>query len=80
MLVSCIFFLLLTKWVRSLPGAQKSISWEVQRYDGWYNNLLHHSHGSVGECQAWGWGWWDGASWHFGMWLALQLREKPFLT
>uniref|UniRef100_A0A8D2N9E8 NAD(P)H oxidase (H2O2-forming) n=1 Tax=Zonotrichia albicollis TaxID=44394 RepID=A0A8D2N9E8_ZONAL len=23
--------------------------WEVQRYDGWYNNLLHHSHGSVGE-------------------------------
>uniref|UniRef100_A0A8D2NES2 NAD(P)H oxidase (H2O2-forming) n=1 Tax=Zonotrichia albicollis TaxID=44394 RepID=A0A8D2NES2_ZONAL len=29
-------------------GAQESISWEVQRYDGWYNNLLHHSHGSVG--------------------------------
>ncbi|XP_063268433.1 dual oxidase 2 [Prinia subflava] len=28
--------------------AQESISWEVQRYDGWYNNLLHHSHGSVG--------------------------------
>uniref|UniRef100_A0A8C0EQK6 NAD(P)H oxidase (H2O2-forming) n=1 Tax=Bubo bubo TaxID=30461 RepID=A0A8C0EQK6_BUBBB len=23
-------------------------SWEVQRYDGWYNNLLHHSCGSVG--------------------------------
>uniref|UniRef100_A0A663DQ75 NAD(P)H oxidase (H2O2-forming) n=1 Tax=Aquila chrysaetos chrysaetos TaxID=223781 RepID=A0A663DQ75_AQUCH len=43
-----IFFLLLTKWVRSLPGAQENISWEVQRYDGWYNNLLHHSHGSVG--------------------------------
>uniref|UniRef100_A0A8C3RBI4 NAD(P)H oxidase (H2O2-forming) n=1 Tax=Cyanoderma ruficeps TaxID=181631 RepID=A0A8C3RBI4_9PASS len=37
------------KWVLSLPGAQESISWEVQRYDGWYNNLLHHSHGSVGE-------------------------------
>ncbi|NXN20660.1 DUOX2 oxidase, partial [Nycticryphes semicollaris] len=32
----------------SLPGAQESISWEVQRYDGWYNNLLHHSQGSVG--------------------------------
>uniref|UniRef100_A0A663M493 NAD(P)H oxidase (H2O2-forming) n=1 Tax=Athene cunicularia TaxID=194338 RepID=A0A663M493_ATHCN len=24
------------------------ISWELQRYDGWYNNLLHHSCGSVG--------------------------------
>uniref|UniRef100_A0A8B9MMP9 Dual oxidase 2 n=1 Tax=Accipiter nisus TaxID=211598 RepID=A0A8B9MMP9_9AVES len=48
MLVSCIFVLLLTKWVRSLPGAQKSISWEVQRYDGWYNNLVHHRHGSAG--------------------------------
>ncbi|NXF70647.1 DUOX2 oxidase, partial [Sclerurus mexicanus] len=32
----------------SLPGAQENISWEVQRYDGWYNNLLHHSRGSVG--------------------------------
>ncbi|NWS87624.1 DUOX2 oxidase, partial [Toxostoma redivivum] len=32
----------------SLPGTQESISWEVQRYDGWYNNLLHHSYGSVG--------------------------------
>ncbi|KAM7010592.1 dual oxidase 2 [Passerculus sandwichensis] len=32
----------------TLGGAQESISWEVQRYDGWYNNLLHHSHGSVG--------------------------------
>ncbi|XP_063025374.1 dual oxidase 2 isoform X1 [Melospiza melodia melodia] len=32
----------------TLAGAQESISWEVQRYDGWYNNLLHHSHGSVG--------------------------------
>ncbi|NXX29411.1 DUOX2 oxidase, partial [Nicator chloris] len=44
----CAFFLLLIKWVLSLAGAQESISWEVQRYDGWYNNLLHHSHGSVG--------------------------------
>uniref|UniRef100_A0A8B9NWP2 NAD(P)H oxidase (H2O2-forming) n=1 Tax=Apteryx owenii TaxID=8824 RepID=A0A8B9NWP2_APTOW len=26
----------------------ENIFWEVQRYDGWYNNLLHHSHGSVG--------------------------------
>uniref|UniRef100_A0A663M5H9 NAD(P)H oxidase (H2O2-forming) n=1 Tax=Athene cunicularia TaxID=194338 RepID=A0A663M5H9_ATHCN len=38
----------LSEWVRSLPGAQESISWELQRYDGWYNNLLHHSCGSVG--------------------------------
>ncbi|NXY16100.1 DUOX2 oxidase, partial [Atrichornis clamosus] len=42
------FILLLTKWVGCLPGAQESISWEVQRYDGWYNNLLHHSRGSAG--------------------------------
>ncbi|NXT47307.1 DUOX2 oxidase, partial [Pluvianellus socialis] len=42
------FVLLFTEWVWSLPGAQESISWEVQRYDGWYNNLLHHSRGSVG--------------------------------
>ncbi|OXB56751.1 hypothetical protein ASZ78_008518, partial [Callipepla squamata] len=33
----------------SLPGAQKNITWEVQRYDGWYNNLQHHSRGSVGS-------------------------------
>ncbi|OWK58826.1 Dual oxidase 2 [Lonchura striata] len=32
----------------TLGRAQESISWEVQRYDGWYNNLLHHSYGSVG--------------------------------
>ncbi|XP_056355441.1 dual oxidase 2-like [Oenanthe melanoleuca] len=37
---------LLGTW--TLGGAQDSISWEVQRYDGWYNNLLHHSYGSVG--------------------------------
>ncbi|NXJ70681.1 DUOX2 oxidase, partial [Rostratula benghalensis] len=46
-LVSCSWFCCVPSgW--SLPGAQESISWEVQRYDGWYNNLLHHSHGSVG--------------------------------
>uniref|UniRef100_A0A674GYG4 NAD(P)H oxidase (H2O2-forming) n=1 Tax=Taeniopygia guttata TaxID=59729 RepID=A0A674GYG4_TAEGU len=44
-----LLFILLILWVLSLAGAQESISWEVQRYDGWYNNLLHHSHGSVGE-------------------------------
>uniref|UniRef100_A0A8C4UZU8 Tyrosinase n=1 Tax=Falco tinnunculus TaxID=100819 RepID=A0A8C4UZU8_FALTI len=37
---------LLVTW--NLGRAQESISWEVQRYDGWYNNLLHHSRGSVG--------------------------------
>ncbi|XP_074863285.1 dual oxidase 1-like [Carettochelys insculpta] len=30
-------------------GAQGNINWEVQRYDGWYNNLLYHSHGSAGS-------------------------------
>ncbi|NWR81407.1 DUOX2 oxidase, partial [Centropus unirufus] len=44
---ACRLFLL-TKWVWSPAGAQGSISWEVQRYDGWYNNLLHHGRGSVG--------------------------------
>ncbi|GAB0193891.1 dual oxidase 2-like [Grus japonensis] len=38
---------LLVTW--TLGGAQENISWEVQRYDGWYNNLLHHSRGSVGS-------------------------------
>ncbi|KFO80860.1 Dual oxidase 2 [Cuculus canorus] len=37
---------LLATW--TLGRAQESISWEVQRYDGWYNNLLHHRRGSVG--------------------------------
>ncbi|XP_058854806.1 dual oxidase 2-like isoform X1 [Acipenser ruthenus] len=30
------------------PAApQANINWEVQRYDGWYNNLAHHSRGST---------------------------------
>uniref|UniRef100_A0A4W3IEX4 NAD(P)H oxidase (H2O2-forming) n=1 Tax=Callorhinchus milii TaxID=7868 RepID=A0A4W3IEX4_CALMI len=28
-------------------GAQ--LNWEIQRYDGWYNNLAHHRRGSVGS-------------------------------
>lgn len=44
-------FVLLARWIWSFPGAQQNIFWEVQRYDGWYNNLLHHGRGSVGECQ-----------------------------
>ncbi|XP_072594515.1 dual oxidase 1 isoform X2 [Vulpes vulpes] len=30
-------------------GAQKPISWEVQRFDGWYNNLMEHRWGSKGS-------------------------------
>uniref|UniRef100_F6YJA3 NAD(P)H oxidase (H2O2-forming) n=1 Tax=Monodelphis domestica TaxID=13616 RepID=F6YJA3_MONDO len=30
-------------------GAQSSISWEVQRFDGWYNNLAEHRWGSKGS-------------------------------
>uniref|UniRef100_A0A8C3Q0S5 NAD(P)H oxidase (H2O2-forming) n=1 Tax=Chrysolophus pictus TaxID=9089 RepID=A0A8C3Q0S5_CHRPC len=44
---SCLTVVLLMSW--TLGGAQKNISWEVQRYDGWYNNLQHHSRGSVGS-------------------------------
>ncbi|EPQ14735.1 Dual oxidase 1 [Myotis brandtii] len=29
-------------------GAQNPISWEVQRFDGWYNNLMEHRWGSKG--------------------------------
>uniref|UniRef100_A0A8C5KNQ4 NAD(P)H oxidase (H2O2-forming) n=1 Tax=Jaculus jaculus TaxID=51337 RepID=A0A8C5KNQ4_JACJA len=29
--------------------AQDSISWEVQRFDGWYNNLMEHRWGSKGS-------------------------------
>ncbi|XP_053575324.1 dual oxidase 2-like [Bombina bombina] len=43
-------------WSKSLitgnvgPTAAKSnVNWEVQRYDGWYNNLAHHSLGSAGS-------------------------------
>uniref|UniRef100_U3BWH7 NAD(P)H oxidase (H2O2-forming) n=1 Tax=Callithrix jacchus TaxID=9483 RepID=U3BWH7_CALJA len=30
-------------------GAQNPISWEVQRFDGWYNNLMEHRWGSKGS-------------------------------
>ncbi|NXG07616.1 DUOX2 oxidase, partial [Sakesphorus luctuosus] len=45
MMLSLTLFLLGT-W--TLGRAQENISWEVQRYDGWYNNLLQHNRGSVG--------------------------------
>ncbi|XP_069621906.1 dual oxidase 1 isoform X1 [Ranitomeya imitator] len=28
---------------------QHNINWEIQRYDGWYNHLVHHSRGSAGS-------------------------------
>lgn len=30
-------------------GAKSAIAWEVQRYDGWYNNLADHNRGAAGE-------------------------------
>ncbi|KAK2103657.1 Dual oxidase 2 [Saguinus oedipus] len=34
-----------------LPSGQDALSlpWEVQRYDGWFNNLRHHELGAVGS-------------------------------
>ncbi|XP_078541091.1 dual oxidase 2-like [Lissotriton helveticus] len=29
--------------------AQGNINWEVQRYDGWFNNLAYHSRGAAGS-------------------------------
>uniref|UniRef100_A0A8C4TG73 Uncharacterized protein n=1 Tax=Erpetoichthys calabaricus TaxID=27687 RepID=A0A8C4TG73_ERPCA len=29
--------------------SQSNIKWELQRYDGWYNNLAQHNRGSVGS-------------------------------
>ncbi|XP_078285958.1 dual oxidase 2-like [Rhinoraja longicauda] len=33
----------------SPSGAQNNINWEVQRYDGWFNNLADHQRGSAGS-------------------------------
>uniref|UniRef100_A0A452UXS0 NAD(P)H oxidase (H2O2-forming) n=1 Tax=Ursus maritimus TaxID=29073 RepID=A0A452UXS0_URSMA len=33
----------------SHTGTQNPISWEVQRFDGWYNNLMEHRWGSKGS-------------------------------
>ncbi|XP_063053867.1 dual oxidase 2 [Engraulis encrasicolus] len=30
-------------------SSKSNVSWEVQRYDGWYNNLAYHSRGSAGQ-------------------------------
>ncbi|XP_006831758.1 PREDICTED: dual oxidase 1 [Chrysochloris asiatica] len=39
--------LLVGPWISM--GSQNSISWEVQRFDGWYNNLMEHRWGSKGS-------------------------------
>lgn len=40
----CLFFAFI-----SAVYTQKSEPWEVQRYDGWYNNLVNHKRGSAGD-------------------------------
>ncbi|KAJ6664098.1 hypothetical protein lerEdw1_008313 [Lerista edwardsae] len=30
-------------------GAQETIHWEIERYDGWYNNLMFHTHNAAGS-------------------------------
>ncbi|KAF4081387.1 hypothetical protein AMELA_G00160610 [Ameiurus melas] len=32
----------------TLCAAESGITWEVQRYDGWYNNLAYHRRGTAG--------------------------------
>uniref|UniRef100_A0A8B9LQ21 NAD(P)H oxidase (H2O2-forming) n=1 Tax=Astyanax mexicanus TaxID=7994 RepID=A0A8B9LQ21_ASTMX len=41
----CLLFFLFSL---SLSLAETSITWEVQRYDGWYNNLAYHRRGTAG--------------------------------
>ncbi|KAM9311860.1 dual oxidase 1-like [Gastrophryne carolinensis] len=40
---------LLFSYLLRCTGAQQTVDWEVPRYDGWYNNLAHHSMGSKGS-------------------------------
>ncbi|XP_059802599.1 dual oxidase 1-like [Hypanus sabinus] len=44
---------LITVWIclhyLMFVTAQNNINWEVQRYDGWYNNLAYHKRGSAGS-------------------------------
>ncbi|XP_031418173.2 dual oxidase 2 [Clupea harengus] len=30
-------------------NSESNVGWEIQRYDGWYNNLASHSRGAAGE-------------------------------
>ncbi|XP_064192034.1 dual oxidase 1-like [Anguilla rostrata] len=41
--------LLIVIFVMNSAYSKSSITWEVQRYDGWYNNLAHHSRGAAGS-------------------------------
>ncbi|XP_053317809.1 dual oxidase 2-like isoform X2 [Spea bombifrons] len=41
--------ILFNTWALLVLGAESNVDWEVQRYDGWYNNLAHHSMGSAGS-------------------------------
>lgn len=45
----CDFPLMCSKYVASLIDSDPSVAWEVQRYDGWYNNLAYHSRGAAGK-------------------------------
>ncbi|XP_073475001.1 dual oxidase 1-like [Aquarana catesbeiana] len=41
--------LLILTHVLKYSDSQDTINWEVQRYDGWYNNLAYHNMGSKGS-------------------------------
>ncbi|XP_075711304.1 dual oxidase 1-like [Rhinoderma darwinii] len=43
----CIWLFLIHAWM--CLDVQGIVNWEIQRYDGWYNNLAYHSMGSKGS-------------------------------
>ncbi|KAM5172929.1 dual oxidase 1-like isoform 2-T2 [Mantella aurantiaca] len=45
--MSMIMLLMAHSWKSS--DAQETVNWEVQRFDGWYNNLANHRMGSKGS-------------------------------
>ncbi|KAM4677018.1 LOW QUALITY PROTEIN: dual oxidase 1-like [Discoglossus pictus] len=50
MFTKCIlpyFWFFLSDW--NFTWAQSNVHWEIQRYDGWYNNLAHQHRGSAGS-------------------------------
>ncbi|XP_044130157.1 dual oxidase 1-like [Bufo gargarizans] len=44
-----LFWLFLIHSWMCFDVAQMTVNWEIQRYDGWYNNLAYHSMGSKGS-------------------------------
>nr|XP_006628861.1 PREDICTED: dual oxidase 2-like [Lepisosteus oculatus] len=48
-LQSCSVALLSLASLLGTAGSESAVTWEVQRYDGWYNNLADHSRGSAGS-------------------------------